>query len=344
MARDELAVAAVDLFLPRDRRLTDQQRAIMAGLLDKLVDDIELEVRRCLLDVLARTGAGRPELEAALADESLRVASAILRDRRSLDDAALIALLLQRTEEHLIAVATAGGELVAPTSGGVVESLARNPDAELARRAVAYVVAQARRRDRLQEPLLPRDELPADLAYRLHWQVAAVLRQYVLRNHPIQPPALDDAMEEAVRLAMADHAEGQGFPRRAWRLAGRLGELGDLDDALLAQALKQGHAALFAAGLSVRAEIGLDAVWRAITDRGRHSLLVLLRAVGMDRAHAAEAVAALDEAQPLSRSPAAARSLLEAYDRIDRAGARRVLRFWQLDVGYREAIDEFDPS
>jgi len=339
-ARDALSVVGVDLFLPHHHRLTDQQRAIMVALVDKLIAGVELDIRQHLVETLLRDGGRQPDLVALLSDEGVRTAESLREGDGCLRDPALLALVLRRAEEHLLTFA-ADRDPIAPTTTDVVQALARNPDAELARRAVAYVVAQVRRRDRFQEPLLPRDELPEALAYELHWQVAAVLRRHLLREFVIEPNELDRAVEEAVRRSMADHVEGQGFARRAGRLAARLHELGELSDGFLAQALTQGHPALFATGLAVRARIDLDVAWRAITDRDRHSTLAVARAIGMDRDALASIVRSLDAAQPPARSPAATKALIALYAEIDPAGAQRVLHAWQLDAGYRRAIDEF---
>lgn len=341
VTRDELSVAAVDLFLPPDRRLTDQQRAIMYDLLAKLLTGIEFEIRQYLAEGLLQLSGRQTDLGTELSDERVRIAMSAIESGQ-FGDPGLVELLLRRTEEHLIALRSAASEPAAPSSVGVVEALARNPDAELARRAVAYVVAQSKRRDRFQEPLLSRDELPADLAYRLHWQVAALLRQHLLRTHIVEPVELDRTIEDATRRAMADHSEGQGLARRAVRLVARLNELGELGDGFLEQALAQGHASLFAAGLAVRAEIAIDVVWRVLLDRGRNSLLVLARAIGVREDAVASIVDMLDGVHPLVRSPAATQSLLAAYTDLEPAGALRVVRSWQLDPGYRDAIDDLD--
>lgn len=330
-ARAELSAAARDLFLPPEQRLTDQQRALMGDLLAKLVAAIELVLRQQVAEAVDGAGGDAasftyPALEAIGA----------------LHDPVLLRLVMQRAEEHRLALVAADGAFDAAAGANLLEALARNPDPELARRAVAYVVGEARRRDRFRDPLLLGDDLSAAVAYRLHWQVAAALRQQLLSRHVVEASSLDRALEAAVRQAMADHNDGQGSQARATRLAARLNEMGELGDAFLVRALSQGHVALFASGLAVRAAVGADIVWQAIADRGRHSLLVLLRAIDMGDAAAATIVELLDAGQPLARPPAAQRALIAAYEAIDRADAQRLLRSWQLDPGFRAAIDELD--
>ena len=330
-ARAELAAAAHDLFLPTDQRLTDQQRALMGDLLAKLVAAIELTLRQQVAETVDGVGG-----------DATSIAHPALEAVGALHEPVLLRLVMQRSEEHRLALVAADSAFDAAAGANLLEALARNPDPELARRAVAYVTGEARRRDRFREPLLLTDDLPVAVAYRLHWQIAAALRQHLLAEHVVEATSLDRQLEAAVRQTMADHNDGQGSYARATRLAARLHELGELGDDFLVRALSQGHLALFASGLAVRATIGVDMVWQAIADRGRHSLLVLLRAIDLAEAAAAAIVELLDAGQPLVRPPAAQRALMAAYEAVDRADARRLLHRWQLDPGFRDAIDDLD--
>ncbi|MFC3713900.1 DUF2336 domain-containing protein [Sphingoaurantiacus capsulatus] len=328
-ARAELSAAAHDLFLPSDQRLTDQQRALIGDLLAKLVGAVEL----LLLHQVADRLPGTPDLSDT-AWPTLEVGG-LLRD------SALLRLVMQRAEEHRLSLVAADAAFDAAGGIGLLDALARSADAELARRAVAYVVGEARRRDRFREPLLLADDLPPTLAYRLYWLVAAALRA-PLRQGGVDAAEVDRALEDAVREAMADHSESQGSRARALRLAARLEALGELSDDFLLKALEQGHLALFACGLSVRAGVALDLVWQLLADRGRHSLLAMLRGIGAPAASAAAIVELLEAGQPIARSPAAQRALLAAYEAIEPSAARRLLAGWRLDPGFREAIDDLN--
>jgi len=327
-ARAELVAAAHDLSLAPEHRLTEQQRALASDILAKLVASIELDLRQRTAQLVPAAGASA----APVAQQKLE-AGGLLRDPP------LLKLVVRRVEEHRLAL-VAADRPETPSDAPLLEALARNPDAELARRAIAHVIGEARRHDRFREPLLRVDDLPDWVAWRLHWQVAAALRTDLLASAIIDATELGQTLEAAVRYAMADHREGQGSHARATRLAARLDELGELGDEFLVRALGQGHLALFAAGLGVRAGLGADAIWQALLDRGRQSLLVLLRAISVPAAAAATIVERLDAGIPLVRPPGARRALLAAYELIDRADAERLLRGWQLDPGFREAIDD----
>lgn len=328
-ARAELTAAGRDLSLGPDERLSDQQRALIGDISGKLVATIELDIRH-------RVAQDIPEIGADTATVTL----GRLEAAGMLYEAALLQLVIRRAEEHRLGLGAGDGAADGASDGGLLAALVRNPDAELARRAIAHVVGEARRRDRVREPLLLVDDLPEWLAWRLHWQVAAALRAYLLDEHTVETVSLDRALETAVRQAMAERRESQSGHARAWRLAVRLDELGALDDAFLKRALVQGQSTLFAAGIGVRAKLDVDAVWQAILDRKGYSLLVLLRTIRMSGADVAELVAFLEAGRPLGRPPSAQRGLLAAFAAIEPADADRLLNRWQLDAGFREAIDD----
>src|SRR6476620_2372879 len=74
-ARARLATALVDLFLPGDTRLTDQQRITMERILRGLVMAVEDEFRGRLIDAMG--DAATPELAAALITARVELAAPI---------------------------------------------------------------------------------------------------------------------------------------------------------------------------------------------------------------------------------------------------------------------------
>ena len=64
----------------------------------------------------------------------------------------------------------------------------------------------------------------------------------------------------------------------------------------------------------------------------------------MPGAMVAHMVEFLGASRPLAGPPSAQRSLLAAYDAIERAAAEALVRRWQLDPGFREAIDDLDEA
>jgi uncharacterized protein (DUF2336 family) len=351
-ARAQLMNAIVDLFLPANQRLTDQQRALMTDVLGRLLGSIEMEVRQHLVEALMRSSVELPELEALLANDAIEVARPILEKSKVIRDADLMDVVMQCAEEHRMAIALREN-LAAPVAEAIVEqgirngeddvieTLIRNDDAVLSRRAMELLVAESKRNGQFQQPLLTRNDLPVDLAYQMYWWVTATLRRHILRNYVIDQAVLDPMIERATRRALVDHDDTQSVQARALQLARRLEELGELTDSFFLRTLRQGRLSLFAAGLAARGRIAFATAWRIVTDPGHESFIVLAKAIELSRDAAASMVLVLDGLNNASRArpPSVLTEILRLYEELDVAGARRLLQYWQLDSDFRKAID-----
>ncbi len=328
-ARERFAVAATDLLLPEQSRLTEWQRLTAAALLARLVRSVEDSLRAALAEHY-REEEG---LHAALSSAHVPIALPILERASVLRDAELGTVLVRRVEEHRFwkAYAVGGGD-------EYLLELIRDPDAEIAAEAMDLVTARSRRFDRFQEPVMGRVELPADLQHRLVWLVAAALRHYVVQQH--RQPAVDGAIEQAATALLRTYDEGESFEARAMRLTRRLQRAGRLDGALLARLLGEGSLPLFIAGAATLAALDYAAAWEVLSDpRGRGPAL-LLPATGIGRNDAAS-ILLLPNAHGRLFSGAegdAAEEQLELYDGLEEDGARDVLRLWQADPGYRSSV------
>jgi len=329
-ARERFAVAATDLLLPDQARLTEWQRLTAATLLTRLIHGIEDALRARL----AERFAGHAALHAALSSAHVAIALPILERAQVLRDAELSNVLVRRVEEHRYWKANA------PAAGAdeLLFALVRDSDEDVAAEAMELVIARSRRFDRFQEPVMGAVELPAELQHKLVWMVAAALRHYIVQQHGV--PAVDAAIEESASALVAGYDEGGTLEARAVRLVRRLHLAGRLDGALLARTLSEGMLPLFIASLSALCALDYDAAWEVLADpRGRGPAL-LLRAAGADREAAAAILLLLASRGPLVsgvESDAVA-AQLELFDTIDEASARDVLRLWQAHPSYRVSV------
>jgi uncharacterized protein (DUF2336 family) len=354
-ARAQLANAVTDLFLPAAQRLTDQQRALMTDVLGRLLGTVEMEVRRHLVEALSRSPASQPDLEARLASDSIEVARPILERSSVVRNPALMDIVIQCAEEHRMAIALR--ETVSPpltealaergfkgSEDDVLEGLIRTEDPVLSRRAMELLVAESKRNGQFQQPLLTQNDLPADLAHEVYWWVAAALRRHILKNFVIDQAVLDPMLERAAKRAMVEYDDTQSVQSRALQLARRLNELGELTDGFLLRTLRQGRLSLFTAAFAARAKIAFNTVWRIVTDPASESFIVLAKAVDVSRDATASLVIVLGELGNAARArpPSAVAEILRLHDDLDVAAARRVLNYWQLDAGLRQAIDDLN--
>ncbi|HYE27144.1 MAG TPA: DUF2336 domain-containing protein [Allosphingosinicella sp.] len=321
-ARARVAAAVADLALPEALRLSDRQRVTVTHLLRRLVGDIEDELRSALA---ARFADPEHEaLRAALSSAHLPIAVPLLERGGALADPALVALLLRRAEEHRLARSAPERRLLTELAGDADEGIAAA--------AIALLIADSRRFDAFQEPLLANGDLPAEVAHGLVWTVAAALRGYLIGRHAIDPAEADGAVTAAATALLAGYDEGAGAEPLARRLALRLEDRRRLDDALLVRAAGEGALPLLLAGLSLRSGLDIPALWELLPDASGRGPAIALRAADVARPAAASILLHLAEREDTVAAQ------LDLYDLLDRNDARRSVLLWRLDPAYRAAV------
>lgn len=321
-ARARVSAAIADLALPEASRLSDRQRVTISHLLQRLVGDVEDELRSALVAQFDRDEDA--PLRAALSSASLPIAVPVLEGGTALADPALFALLLRRTEEHRLARAAAEQRLLTDLAG--------DEDPAVAAAAVSLLIAESRRLDAFHEPLLASGDLPAEVAHGLAWTVAAALRTYLIARHGVAPAAADSAVTVATAALLARYDEGAGADSLARRLALRLEERARLDDALLVRSAGEGALPLLLAGLSLRTGLDPQALWELLPEASGRGPAIVLQAAHLEREAAASILFHL-----AGREEAVA-AQLDVYDALDLAQARRHILLWSLDPAYRSAV------
>jgi hypothetical protein len=107
--------------------------------------------------------------------------------------------------------------------------------------------------------------------------------------------------------------------------------------------LAEGAVSLVVAALATRAGLAFAAAWEMVTDGTGSRLVLLLRAIDMARAPAADIVFRLAVAGGGDAGDAAA-GRIEAFVALDPGEARAALLPWRLDDGYRRAIADLAQS
>lgn len=332
-ARERFFVAATDILLPEQMRLTEWQRLTAAALLVRLVRTIEDALRTDL----AAAFADHEALSAALSSARVPIALPLLERAQVLRDVELGTLLVRRVEEHRYWTAHAEAE---GSADHYLPALVRDSDPAIAAQAMALLVARSRRFDQYNEPILSDTELPAELQHRLVWMVAAALRQYMIQHHAVASGAADAAISAAAAALIGSYDEGQSLEASCVRLARLLDQSGRLDDASLVAILDEGVLPMFIAGIGARAALDYAAAWEVLSDpRGRGPAL-LLRAAGLGREVAASILLMLNRRGEMFSGAEgdSAAAQLELFDSTGEEAARAVLRLWQVDPGYRAAV------
>lgn len=348
LSRRRLFENMADLFLSEDGRLTEHERALMTDILTKLIQSMELELRKELSAFLIQSEANLPEVVRLLSNDEIDVARPLLEKSKLLQDSDLIEIVRMRTDEHRLSIALredldaeVSDVLIQYGDGDVIEALLRNTDARLSDRAMAYLVSESRRTDRFQEPLLNRADLPLELACRMYWWVAAALRQRILLEFEISPADLDHAIRKSTHAVIAGGKETSGAYSNAQRLVRRLQETDDLTVEFLLAALRQNRVAVFVAGLAELGETDFRTAWRIFTDPGGEGLAVIARAAGLTREQFTALYLLVAQVRGGSgpQSTSILARISELFDSLPEKKSRVVLQYWQCDDTYEIALE-----
>lgn len=314
--RRRLPTVRKDFFLdPRDR-LTEQERALMTAMLAELLGTIADEIRGSL-----------PPGSIAANDEDSQQLLRQMSSAALLDHGELIALLLRRADEERIANAIRARS---NPRGGFLQALIADENEAISAAAMALILARGRRRNRLGQPRIEFEDLPAELAGTLAYSVAACLRQSA-------PGASKDG-----HLPFASGATGLLQARDKNKAVDGLTEVlvktlnrsGLLDERVLESAAEEGDIAFLAWALAERAGIGGSSAWDYLADGDNGRLVLLLRLAGVSREFAARLLALLGDLVGIADLG----TEIGRFDALDEAQARSVGEWLQLDLGYRAAL------
>lgn len=347
-SRQILAENVLDLVITQEGRLSDRERALMDQVLTRLVQDMELQVRQQMSAKLALSPNAPDGLLEMLARDDISVARPILQHSQLLQDTTLIEIVRLRTHEHQLCIAmretvsTAVGDAIIDHAADpdVVEALIRNPNASLSSAAMAYVVAESRRFDQFQEPLLSRADLPATLANQMFWWVSAHLRQKILSEFPIAEYELDPLLESATKdtLDAAEAERPSAVSSAAATLVSTLQEENLLTVEIIIDMLRKQRIPAFCAGISNLARISFVTVNRIVLDKDITPFAVLCKALRFSEAHFSTMALLLLHTHNNSRQSAAElRGVLEIFREISSDQAQLTLNYWHSDSELQKA-------
>jgi len=373
-ARQELVATVSDLFFDSHQAISDHERALMTDILRQLIHDVEMSVRKQLALRLANQSNAPHELVVALANNDIEVAHPILINSAVLHDSELIEIIRFRTSEHQLAIAmrrhvsqSVSNALIETGNVNVIGCLLENSNADISQAAMAYLVEQSRQIDAYQKPLLNREDLNPELASRMYWWVSAALRKHILENFDVDADDLDETMEHTVKESLnevlsdsraraATGAKTPSTPRttgintssanRPERrsasadLAQHLSNAKAITPKLLIQTLRQGEIQLFEALFSKLGNIPIRLVQRMMFESDGEALAVACRAFGIFKPDFASIFLLSRKARPGDKivDPNELSRALDIFDRTDMALASKIVRRWQRDPKYLDAV------
>ncbi len=347
-SRQILAENVLDLVISQDGRLSDRERALSDQVLTRLVQDMELQVRQQLAARIAELPQAPEGLVTLLAKDDISVARPLLQRSMLLSDTALIEVVLMRTREHQLCIAmrsvvsegVSDALVEHAVEPDVLEALIGNPNAAISSSAMAYLVAESRRFDQFQDPLLSRADLPAELAHRMFWWVSAQLRQKILNEFNIEEYELDPVLEDGTQaiLTAVDAERKKTITVRAVELATALHQEEQLSVEILINMLRKQKIPAFCAGLSHLSGISFESIQRIVLDKDITPFAILSKAVKFGEAHFSTMALLLLQSHNKNRqSTNQLRNVLELFRKISSDQAQITLKYWHNESALQRA-------
>ena len=272
---DRLATVRADFFLNADKRLTEQERALMTAMLHCLVGDVADALRASL-----------PRGWSAANDEGNLALIEQLSASRLLDEPGLMAMLLRRADEERIS--TAATARTGRREARVLQGLVSHSNGSVSAAAMALILARGRRRDRFGQCLVAFDDLHQTTAEALVAMIAAALRVGL-------GAAPHSEMAEAMVRALAQRDPSRSIDALTAGLVRLLDENGGLGDDLILAAAHEGEAAFLAHVLARRAGIPADSAIEELLSAKPVRMMGLFRVAGASRSLSAGLLAGVGD-------------------------------------------------
>mgnify|MGYP002631640629 CR=1 FL=1 len=349
--RKHLINTVSDLFTNEAGALSEREHALMTDILNQLVREVEMVVRRHLAERMAVLPNAPRELILMLANDEVEVARPVLLKSEILHDIDLIEVIQHRAMEHQLAIAMRSNvseivsdALVEAGNIDVIKTLLANVDAKISKGTREYLVDQSKKENVYREPLIRRPDLGPELAEKMYWWVSAALRKEIASNFDIDVAALDDQIEASVKDIMV--TEGSAVPKAEKKpdSAERLAKDVNITPELLIRVLRQGETSLFAALFSKYTELSGKLVRRLLFEPGGEGMAIACKAKNLQKQSFASIFLLSRKARNSENTmdPGELSRILAFYERIDSEAAATVMQQWRRDPEYLYAIKRLD--
>ena len=350
-SKTELAAIVDSLFEDRGAALSDREKSLMFNIIQNLVREVEVSVRKKLSEKLADDPDIPRELAKTLASDQLDVAYPILTKSKVLQDEDLVEIIRQRTEEYHLAIAlradiseSVTSALVETDNINVVTRLLKNDSAKISQATMEYLVDQSKRVDTFQDPLLHRSDLSEGLAKKMFMWVSAALRSHIVERYEINAETVDRLLEQAAHEGYEATLAEKSEP--ASELVKSLRERGMITPEMLVQTLSDGEIPLFLAILSDLTKLNDVLIRRIVFEKGGEGIAIACRAIDLPEFDFATIFRKSRRVAP-GRAKATREEvnvILDMYRSIAIEEARKVVELWRHDKDYLAAIRDLLPN
>jgi uncharacterized protein (DUF2336 family) len=350
-SRHELAETVSDLFSESHAVLSDRERGLMYVILQRIVKDAEMDVRKMISSRLADREDAPLDLIEVLANDEIDVAYPILTESTVLQSEDLIGVIRTRTFEHQLAVSIRNSvsedvsdALVATNDERVIRSLLQNENATISHATMEYLVEQSERVDSFQEPILRRNELSSDMAKRMYMWVSAALRKYIIEKCNLNQSEIDNLIEDVMVEKLEDVQSTSEQGLKSGHLAKELNKQGRISPELMLRALQDGEVKFFVDLLSEATGLRSSLVMRFMLEPGGEGLCVACRSLSLSD-YDFQRIFTLSQKTRRDVSNKPEKNVAEAvkfYRNVSKEAAAEVVKRWRLDSSYLTALRDLN--
>lgn len=353
-SKAELMQVVDSLFNAQGNYLSDREKGLMFNIIENLVHDVEVSVRKNLSQKLADSTEAPRELINTLASDDIEVAYPLLSRSRVLQDADLVEIIRHRTEEYHLAITVRDqisenvcDALVETNNEDVITHLLENDNASISGATMEYLVEQSKRVDTFQEPLLRRSDLKEGLAKKMFMWVSAALREYIVGKYDLDTSTVDQLLEAAAKEGYETTvAEKSSDASGTSALLASLRERGMITPEMMVKTLTGGAIPLFLAILADLTRLNDVLIRRIVFEEGGEGIAIVCKAIEIPET--AFTLIYCKSRRVTPGSPEATQedlnSILNLYRNINTGEALKVVEMWRRDTGYLSAIRDLLPQ
>jgi uncharacterized protein (DUF2336 family) len=339
-----------DLFAAGSRGYTSNQIALFDDVLQELAADIEVQARARLAQRLAHINTSPLGIVRTLAfDDAIVVAEPVLKYSQALSDADLAENARTKSQEHLLAIAQrlnlseeVTDVLVDRGDHRVVDTMVKNRGARISLSGYEKLTHRARRDRKLTLALSRRSDLPRQYYLKLLETASASVRAKMERDNPQAAEEIRDTVDEVATVIQHEAREGSRRYANAERDATRCANVKPFTEANVHAPARKQEFARTAIALSKVCRFPVDAVERALLDKGEDMILVLAKAAGCSWTTTRELL--LMHVAERNLQPTDLERSFERYKKLNRDVARDVISFHGQRIELRSKREPDEPG
>lgn len=329
--RQELLREVTGMFMEEPESLNEREVAYFGEIMGGIVGQVETMVRQHLSETIATVENAPHGLIVSLASDEIEVAMPVLTGSQILRDEDLVKIVESQSQDHLNAISqratvseTVTDALVVKGDDQVLGTLAGNNGARFSRDGMETIVERAKGNDELNQTLSSRTDVPDDLAQNMFWRVSWAMREQILNSDEnLDDEQIDALIEETEKWFTEQKAKRSLDPAENFIV--RKDKMGQLNNGLLLELIRQEKIPEFVAGLGRLANIDVDTVRQSVFDESAEKLAIICKSIDVNYDVFGEIIYCIN--METERQGPDMADLLGVYQRITPQVAQKALRF-----------------